>query len=72
MCHCIDAEEAMKNVIAHAQEVVKEHPELKEEVRMLLSLCQCEIEDGESSEHEIEMCWGEMDDLAEDLIKNNS
>ena len=72
MCNCIDAQEEMKNVIAHARDVLKEHPSLEGEVRGLLDLCQCEIEQGESSEHEIEMCWGEIDDLVEDLIKNNS
>ena len=63
MCNCIDAQEEMKNVIAHAQKVIDDNPKLKAEVQGLLDLCHCEIEQGESAEHEIEMCWGEIDDL---------
>jgi hypothetical protein len=67
MCNCIDAEEAMKEVIAHAKDVLKEHPSLEGEVRGFLDLCECEIEMGESPEHEIEMCWDEIDYLVKQI-----
>ena len=67
MCNCIDAQEAMKNVIAHAKDVLKEHPSLESEVRGFLDLCQCEIEQGESAEHEIDMCWNDIDELVKNL-----
>jgi len=71
MCNCIDAKEVMNDVIIHAQEVIKKHPSLKEEIDGLIDLCQCEIEQGESSEHEIGLCWSDIDILVEELKENN-
>ncbi len=70
MCNCIDANEAMKDVIAHAQKVVNNYPSLKDDVNGFLELCHTEIESGESSEHEIELCWSDIDYLVEELNEN--
>lgn len=59
--------EMMESVIIHAREVVEKHPSLKEEIEDLLELCESEIEAGESATHEIELCFGSIDELVEEL-----
>jgi hypothetical protein len=66
MCN-IDANGIMKDVIAYAQKVINEHPTLTDEVNGLLELCHSEIEQGESSEHEMELCMGDIEYLVEEL-----
>ena len=46
----------MRELIIYANLVVAKHPELRSEIKELVELCRDEIESGELSEHEIELC----------------
>jgi hypothetical protein len=56
----------MKQAIEFAREFVKEHPHLKHQVIDLLELCQSEIEEGGSPQHEVELCIGSIKELVEE------
>jgi len=55
------------NLINRCKEVVKEFPQLKEEVYGIFDLCMMEIELGESQDHEIELAHGSIDELLDEL-----
>jgi len=59
----------MTNLIKHAQEVIAKYPQLNEDIQGLIDLCVMEIEDGASSDNEIELCWSDIDKLVEDIDK---
>lgn len=54
-------------LIDRCKEVVKEFPQLKEEVHGIFDLCMMEIELGESQAHEIELAHGSIDELLNEL-----
>jgi len=56
----------MKELIEYAKKVLSGHPELKDEVEGLIQLCRDEIEQGESPEHEIELCMEDIRQLIEE------
>ena len=56
----------MKALIEYADRVAKDHPELKKEIIGLVDLCRDEIEQGESADHEIELCYEDIRQLIED------
>lgn len=39
------------------------HPELAQEIQELYQLCLDEIEEGGSETHEVQLCYGAIDDL---------
>lgn len=57
----------MERLIEYAKETIKKHPELLHEINDLIQLCKDEIEQGESPEHEIQLC---IEDIRQ-LIENN-
>lgn len=56
----------MKRAREFAREFLSKHPEHKEEVIGLLELCQSEIEEGGSEEHEIELFEESCEQLLEE------
>ena len=55
------------NLINRCKEVVKEFPQLNEEVQGIFDLCMMEIELGESQTNEIELAHGSIDELLNEL-----
>jgi hypothetical protein len=64
-----ETEEKMNiaTVEEHAKKFVKEHPDFADEVNDLIQLCKDEIEEGESVEHECELCIISIDQLIESV-----
>jgi hypothetical protein len=56
----------MKDLREYALEVIKNYPELKEDVIGLYILCQSEIEEGGSPDHEIQLCLEDIRQLIEE------
>jgi len=56
----------MTNLLEYAEEVTKRFPSLKSDISSLLDLCIMEIEEGGSEQHEIELCWSDIDQLVKD------
>ncbi len=56
----------MKELIEYANRIAKEHPSLKSEIKGLVALCMDEIDQGESADHEIELCYEDIRQLIED------
>jgi hypothetical protein len=57
----------MKELLEYANSVIKDHPGLKRDIISLVELCNDEISQGESSEHEIELCIEDIRQLIEKL-----
>jgi hypothetical protein len=55
-----------KELINYGNEILKTRPDLKNDIKGLLDLCQSEIEEGGSVEHEIELCREDMKQLTEE------
>ena len=55
----------MKKAIEFAREFVKENPDLEDEVWGLLELCEMEIDEGGSVEHEVSLCIESIKQLKE-------
>lgn len=56
----------MNDLIEYARQVVKQHPNLAEDIMDLIQLCNDEIEEGNSLEHEIELCRENIKQLMEE------
>lgn len=56
----------MKEVIQFAKQFITEHPNLKDEVIGLVELCQSEIEEGGSPQHEMSLCIESIKQLLEE------
>jgi hypothetical protein len=52
-----------RELIKHGNSILKTNPELKSEIKELIDLCQSEIEEGGSVEHEIELCKESINQL---------
>ena len=59
----------MEQLIKHAKEIIKKHPELEAEIQNLLFLCKDEIDAGESKDNEIQLCYSSINELVEVLGK---
>ena len=55
----------MKKLLKFAKEVIIEHPELRPDIQDFVQLCENEIENGESSANEIELCYESIKQLIE-------
>lgn len=56
----------MTNLLEYANQVMSKYPQLKEDVNGLIDLCVMEIEEGSPQEHEIELCWSDIDQLVKE------
>ena len=59
-----------KELFIYARSVVAQYPDLKEEVLGLIDLCESEIEEGGSAEHELQLCKRDIDELVEERTKD--
>ena len=48
---------------AFGDEVIKKHPHYKDEVVGLLELCISAIEEGSACQHEVNLCWHDLEEL---------
>lgn len=48
-------------------ETIRKHPSLFEQITDLYFLCEDEIEQGGSEQHEIELCIGSIDELISEV-----
>ena len=56
----------MTNLLEYANQIMAKYPQLKEDVNGLIDLCVMEIEEGSPQEHEIELCWSDIDRLVKE------
>ena len=56
---------SLPEFISWAKNKAKEYPHLREEILDLISLCEDEIEEGGSTEHEIQLAQTAIDQLIE-------
>lgn len=56
----------MTNLIDYANQVMEKYPSLKSDVQGLIQLCIDEIKEGSSEQHEIELCWSDIDQLVKE------
>lgn len=56
----------MTNLLEYANQIMAKYPQLKEDVNGLIDLCVMEIEEGSPQEHEIELCWSDIDQLVKE------
>lgn len=54
---------SLDQLVQWAKGVAKQHPKHKDEIWSLISLCHDEIEEGGSTEHEIQLCYNDICDL---------
>ena len=59
---------ALKRAVDYGNEFIKKHPQHKDDVKNYFQLMKDEIEEGSSTEHEIDLFIGACDDL---LIEEN-
>jgi hypothetical protein len=59
-----------KELFIYARSVVAQYPDLKEEVLGLIDLCESEIEEGGSVQHEIDLCKRDIDEIVEERTKD--
>lgn len=52
-----------KELKTFGDEIIKKNPHHTNEVQGLLELCLDEIQEGFSEDHEIELCWNDLNDL---------
>ena len=57
----------MKELIQHVADICMKFPRLANEAQELLDLCQTEIEEGASPSHEVELCYGSLMELIENV-----
>ena len=62
--------ENYRDLTVYARIVSAQYPDLKEEIYGLVDLCQAEIEDGGSEQHEIHLCKTDIDQLVEERTKD--
>lgn len=56
----------MKELVKFANGFIRDNPQFRNEVYDLLSLCEDEIDEGGSPEHEIQLCEESIRQLLED------
>ena len=59
----------MKKLVTELRAVIAKYPQLKDQVNDLFQLCKDEIEEGGSVEHEIELCYGSVRELVDEIEK---
>jgi len=59
----------MKQLREDLRAIVAKYPQLKDEVNDFYQLCQDEIEEGGSEQHEIELCRGSVQELVDEIEK---
>jgi hypothetical protein len=62
----------MENLLIDLRAVITKFPQLKDEVNSMFQLCKDEIEEGGSYEHEIQLCYGAVKDLIDDIGEDSS
>ena len=50
-------------LLSQARKAIQEYPEHRSAISQLYALAMCEIEDGESAAHELELFQGSMDEI---------
>ena len=53
----------MNELITYAREVGTKYPAQQSHIEGLIELCQAEIEDGESEENEISLCYNDLKEI---------
>jgi len=53
----------MEELLKYAKMVILNRPDLKSEIEDLVQLCRDEIEQGGSVEHEVSLCWEDINQL---------
>ena len=61
----------IKQLKEHAQGIIQNHPILKDEVVELFELAMTEIEEGGSESHECQLAINDMDELVNEMTKEN-
>lgn len=56
----------MTHLIEFAKSVIQKYPSLTNDVKDLVNLCISEIEEGGSEQHEIELCWSDIEELVKE------
>lgn len=56
----------MTHLIEYAKTVIEKYPSLKSDIHGLIDLCITEIEEGGSKEHEINLCWSDIEELVKE------
>jgi hypothetical protein len=56
----------MTHLIEYAKTVIEKYPSLKSDIHGLIDLCITEIEEGGSKEHEINLCWSDIEYLVKE------
>lgn len=56
----------MEELLKYAQEAIVRYPKLLKDIEGLVNLCKDEIEQGESADHEIELCKEDIRQLIEE------
>lgn len=59
-----------KELFIYARNVAAQYPDLKEEILGLVDLCESEIEEGGSVQHELDLCQRDIDELVEERTKD--
>lgn len=54
----------------YAKTITSQYYDLKEEILGLLDLCETEIEEGGSIQHEIDLCYNDINALVKERIKD--
>jgi hypothetical protein len=62
----------LNNLRGYVIENAKSYPKLKEDIYGLFCLCQDEIADGGSPQHEIDLCIGGIEDLIKEYNEGKS
>jgi hypothetical protein len=63
---------SFKELINHARVVIRNHPDLREEIINLIDLYQSEVEEGGSVQHELNLCATSIDELVEEKTKEKA
>jgi hypothetical protein len=56
----------MEELLKYAQKAIARYPKLLKDIEGLVDLCKDEIEQGESADHEIELCKEDIRQLLEE------
>ncbi len=62
----------LNNLRGYVIENAKSYPTLKEQMYDLFFLCKSEIEEGESVQHEIDLCIADIEQLIEEYNEGQS
>ena len=60
----------LRELTSYARKVSAQYPDLNEEIFGLVDLCDAEIEEGGSVQHEIDLCKRDIDELVEERTKD--